>query len=79
MNSNEMKHKMMRKKWMTNDSGMRDDLSKRGQIVNQMIGIYSSENDVSMEEAAIKLDEIRVSSNKTAIQHWKNWRQSKNG
>ena len=58
---NEMKHKVMRKQWMKTDSGMRDNLSKRGQIVNQIIVIFSAEHDVSMEKAATKLDRIRVS------------------
>ena len=49
---------------MKKDSGMRVNLSKRGQIVNQIIGTYSVEHDVSMEEVAIMLDEIRLNLNK---------------
>ena len=54
---------------MKTDSEMRDNLSKRGQIVNQMIGICSEEHGISMKEAAMKLDEIRTNLNKTASQH----------
>ena len=70
---------MKRKRWMETDSGMKHNLSKRGQVVSQMVGICSAKHGVSMKEAAIKLDEIRISLNKATTQHWKNWCQSKNG
>ena len=59
-----MKYEMIKRMWRKKDSGMRDNLSKRVQIVNKMIGTYSTEHDVSLEEAAVKLDEIRLNLKK---------------
>ena len=77
VSSNKIRHKMKRKRRMKTDSGMKHNLMKRGQIVNQMIGICSDEHGISMKEVTLKLDTIRVNLNKTLTQHWMDWFCSK--
>ena len=56
-----------------NDSAMRDNLSKRGQIVMGIIKQHSVLNDITMEQSVSILDEERVIAKQTVTQYWKIW------
>ena len=52
---------------------MRDNLSKRGQIVMGIIKQHSVLNDITMEQSVSILDEERVIAKQTVTQCWKIW------
>ena len=52
---------------------MRENLSKRGQIVMGIIKQHSVLNNITMVQSASILDEERVIAKQTVTQYWKNW------
>ena len=73
VNNKSVKHTHVKRKWCEKDSGVPDNLSKRGQIVLSTIKVKSIEINLSMNETATHLDEERKRQNLTVTQHWKKW------
>lgn len=57
---------------------MPSNLSKRKQIVMGIIKPFSEQNETSMEQAAVTLDQERVDMQQTVTQYWANWKRIKN-
>ena len=73
------KHKAIKKKWSENDKAMRTNLSKRNQLVNEIIKPYASSHKISMHNAALQLDQLRYNEDgrPSVTQCWNNWKKRK--
>ena len=53
------------------------NLSKRKQIVKNIIEPCSTQNKISIEEAIVILDQHRADKRQTVTQHWVDWKYHK--